>query len=52
MFSIPYMICILRINSTSGIGISGMIGIAGRCLSVINVQLLSFSTFASSYVFR
>jgi hypothetical protein len=25
---------------------------AGRCLSAITVQLLSFCTFASSYVFR
>ena len=29
MFSIPYMICILGVNSISGIGTSGMIGITG-----------------------
>jgi hypothetical protein len=39
IFSILYMICILRINNISGIGISEMIGIAGRCLSAITVQL-------------
>jgi hypothetical protein len=39
MFSILYMICIVRINNISGIGISGMIGIAGRCLSAITGQL-------------
>jgi hypothetical protein len=41
MFSILYMICILRINNISGIGISGMLGIAGRCIcqSAITVQL-------------